>query len=151
MTCILKMFGLNVIRKSSYPYCGFSWFPSVPLDKCWRQATTAFLQKKGKVTVLWRHVGEWRYSSTFLNLSTRWRWVVSFTPLPLYPRGKSPRYPLDRRLGEPQSRSGPCEQEKNLALPGIEPGPELPNHFLFTTHQSFYHRRYVMREWSVFK
>jgi hypothetical protein len=24
--------------------------------------------------------------------------VVSFAPLPLYPRGNSPRYPLDRRL-----------------------------------------------------
>jgi len=32
-----------------------------------------------------------------------WRWVVSFTPRPLYRRGKSPRYPLDRRLGGPQS------------------------------------------------
>jgi hypothetical protein len=36
--------------------------------------------------------------------------VVSFMPLPLYPRGKSPRYPLDRRLGGPQS-----EEKKNLA------------------------------------
>jgi hypothetical protein len=27
--------------------------------------------------------------------------VVSFTPLPLYPRGNSPRYPMYRRLGEP--------------------------------------------------
>jgi hypothetical protein len=25
--------------------------------------------------------------------------MVSFTPQPLYPQGKSPRYPLDRRLG----------------------------------------------------
>jgi hypothetical protein len=32
--------------------------------------------------------------------------VVSFTPGPLYPQGKSPSYPLDRRLGGPQSRSG---------------------------------------------
>jgi hypothetical protein len=30
--------------------------------------------------------------------------VVSFTPRPLYLRGKSPRYPLDRRLGGPQRR-----------------------------------------------
>jgi hypothetical protein len=28
--------------------------------------------------------------------------VVSFTPRPLYPQGKSPWYPLDRRLGGPQ-------------------------------------------------
>jgi hypothetical protein len=44
----------------------------------------------------------------FLDLGTSWRWVVSFTPRPLYPRGKSPRYPLDRRLGGPQGRSGRC-------------------------------------------
>jgi len=24
------------------------------------------------------------------DLGTRWRWVVSFTPQPLYPQGKSP-------------------------------------------------------------
>jgi hypothetical protein len=37
----------------------------------------------------WRHMGEWKYSSTFL-LGTRWRWVVSFTPLLLYLRGRAP-------------------------------------------------------------
>jgi hypothetical protein len=26
----------------------------------------------------------------FLDLGARWRWVVCFTPLPLYPQGKSP-------------------------------------------------------------
>jgi hypothetical protein len=31
--------------------------------------------------------------------------VVSFTPRPLYPQRNSPWYPLDRRLGGPQSRS----------------------------------------------
>jgi hypothetical protein len=40
--------------------------------------------------------------------------VVSFTPRPLYPRGKSPRYPLDRRLGGPQSRSARRGEEKIL-------------------------------------
>jgi len=29
-------------------------------------------------------------SSSILNLDTRWRWVVSFTLRPLYPRVKSP-------------------------------------------------------------
>jgi len=32
--------------------------------------------------------------------------MVSFTPRPLYPQGKSSCYPLDRRLGGPQNRSG---------------------------------------------
>jgi hypothetical protein len=42
--------------------------------------------------------------------------------LPLYHQGKSPWYPLDRRLGEPQSRSGGGGEEKNSQPPlGIEP------------------------------
>jgi hypothetical protein len=44
----------------------------------------------------WRHVGKWRYSSTIPDLGTRWKWVVSFTSFPLYPRIKSPWCPLDR-------------------------------------------------------
>jgi hypothetical protein len=37
--------------------------------------------------------------------------------------GKHPRYPLDRRLGGPQSRSGRCGGEKISPLRGIEPRP----------------------------
>jgi hypothetical protein len=37
-------------------------------------------------------------------------------------QGKSVRYTLDMRLGGPQSRYERCGEEKNLALPGIEPG-----------------------------
>jgi hypothetical protein len=41
-------------------------------------------------------------------------------PWQLYPQGKSPRYPLDRRLGGPQSCSGCSGEEKNSqAPPGI--------------------------------
>jgi hypothetical protein len=48
--------------------------------------------------------------------------VFSFTPRPLYPQGKSPWYPLDRRLGGPQSSSGHGGEEKNSQpQPGIEP------------------------------
>jgi hypothetical protein len=55
----------------------------------------------------------------FLDLGTSWRLVVNFTPRPLYPRGKSPRYPLDRRLRGPQSRSGRFGEEKILDPTGI--------------------------------
>jgi hypothetical protein len=48
-----------------------------------------------------------------LDLGIRWSWVVSFTPRPLYSQGKSPWYPLDRRLGGSQSRSGRGGDEKN--------------------------------------
>jgi len=48
-----------------------------------------------------------------LNTGTRWRRVVSFTPQPLYLRGKSTRCPLDGRLGGPQSRYGRAGRENN--------------------------------------
>jgi hypothetical protein len=63
--------------------------------------------------------GKWRYSSTILDLGTRWRLVVGITLRPFYPRGKGPRYTLDRRLGGPQRRSGRCGVQKNLAPAGI--------------------------------
>jgi hypothetical protein len=52
--------------------------------------------------------------------------VVSFTPWPLYSQGKSSWYPLDRRLGGPQSRSGRGGLEKipSPAPPRI--GPHYP-------------------------
>jgi hypothetical protein len=40
----------------------------------------------------WRYMGERRYSSTSLHLGSSWRLAASFTPLPFYPRGNSPRY-----------------------------------------------------------
>jgi hypothetical protein len=46
--------------------------------------------------------------------------MVSFTPLPLYLRRKSPWYPLDRRLGGPQSRSSLHRKVKMFTLPGLE-------------------------------
>jgi hypothetical protein len=36
-----------------------------------------------------------------LDLGTSWRWVVNFTPPPALPPGKSPLYPLNKRLGGP--------------------------------------------------
>jgi hypothetical protein len=58
----------------------------------------------------------------------RWRWVVSFTPRLLYPQGKNPWYPLDRRLGGPQIPSGRGSEEKNSQPPpGIETeNPDCP-------------------------
>jgi hypothetical protein len=57
-----------------------------------------------------------------LDFDTRWKWVVSFMPRPLYPQEKSPWYPLDRRLGGPQSRSEHGGEEKNSQpLPRLEP------------------------------
>jgi hypothetical protein len=50
--------------------------------------------------------------------------VVSFMSQLIYPKGKSPRYPLNRRLGGPQNQSGCGGKEieiPSLSLPRIEP------------------------------
>jgi len=38
-----------------------------------------------------------------------------------HPQGKSPWYPLDRRLGGPQSRSGSGDEKNSQPPPEIEP------------------------------
>jgi hypothetical protein len=39
----------------------------------------------------------------------------------LYPHGKNPWYPLDRRLGGPETQSGRRGEEKNSQpIPGLE-------------------------------
>jgi hypothetical protein len=42
---------------------------------------------------------KWCIDLSFLDLGTSLRWVVGFTPLPLYTQWKNPRYSLGRRLG----------------------------------------------------
>jgi hypothetical protein len=52
--------------------------------------------------------------------TSKWRPVGLFTFRLRYPRGKSSRYILDRRLSGPQSRDGRCGEGIILSLPGIE-------------------------------
>jgi hypothetical protein len=59
--------------------------------------------------MLWRHIRMWRYSSIILDPSSRWTWVTTFTP-----QQNHPQYPLESRLGGPQSWSGHCGKEENL-------------------------------------
>jgi hypothetical protein len=67
-------------------------------------------------------LGSGSIAPCILYLGTRWRWVVSFTPWPLYPQGKSRWYSLDMRLGGSQSRSGRgCEEKNYKSQPGLDP------------------------------
>jgi hypothetical protein len=73
----------------------------------------------------------------FFDLDTRRRWVVSFTPRPLYPQGKCPWYPLDRRLCGPQNRTGRGGEDKNSqSLPELEPPIIKPVARVYTTKLS---------------
>jgi hypothetical protein len=64
-----------------------------------------------RLKVVGRMSEEWRYSFTCLDLGIKCRRVVSFTSLPLFHRGKSPQYALDRRQVMPQRRSGRCRSD----------------------------------------
>jgi hypothetical protein len=69
--------------------------------------------------------GEWRYSYTIPDLGTGWKRVFSFTPLPLYPRGKKTgTYWIERWVG-PRAGLEAMVKLKILPLPGIELQPSL--------------------------
>jgi hypothetical protein len=61
------------------------------------------------------------YRSIFLDLGTSGRLVVSFTPRPLYPQGKSPR--THWLGGLVDHRAGLNDMEKILAPPELELRP----------------------------
>jgi hypothetical protein len=55
-----------------------------------------------------------------LTLGTGWRKVVSFKPPTRFAPEEDPRYPLDRRLGRLQNRSGLSgrkKKKKEILLP----------------------------------
>jgi hypothetical protein len=61
--------------------------------------------------------------------------------------GKSPRYPLIRRLGGPQSRSGLCRERKHLlSLPGIGPWLSSPWPVTIPTELT---RLLLLSEWET--
>jgi hypothetical protein len=87
-------------------------------------------------------------ASGILDLGTRWRWVVSFTHPPLYPQGKSLWYPLDVRLGGPQSRYGRGSEKFPASA-----GSRTPDHQgrivqPYTTELSRYPKLYSFEEKS---
>jgi hypothetical protein len=67
----------------------------------------------------------WRNGGIAPRIGNKWRRVVSFTPWLLYPHGKCPWYPLDRRLGGLQNRSGCGGEEKSFPAPA---GTRTPDH-----------------------
>jgi hypothetical protein len=58
----------------------------------------------------------------FLDLGTSWRWAVSFTPRPLYPRERAPGTHCIGGWVDPRAGLDMAKW-KFLTLPGIEPRP----------------------------
>jgi hypothetical protein len=77
-----------------------------------------YAYKSSPTTHLWRRRGERRYSSYLFTTSALEGEVSGerHAPAALDHREKDPRYPLDRRLGGPHSRSGHRGQKKILYL-----------------------------------
>jgi len=79
-----------------------------------------FLTEHHAMKTYWESGGR---DPRILNVGTRRRKVFSFTSRPPYPRGNNPRYPLDRRLDGPQSRSGRGDEKKSHHCPHWELNP----------------------------
>jgi len=56
-----------------------------------------------------------------LNLDTRWRWMVTFTSLPLYPWGRAPSTHWIWGWVGPRPSVDVVADKKSLPLPGIKP------------------------------
>jgi hypothetical protein len=65
-------------------------------------------------TTPWRLKGSGGIAPHILNLSTGWRWVVSFIPWQVYPQGRSLWYLLDRKLGVSQIWFQHGDEEKRF-------------------------------------
>jgi hypothetical protein len=91
-------------------------------------------------------MGEWRYSSTHSLTSALVadEWSAS-RPGRITPRERRPPwYPLDRRLGEPQSRSGRGGEQKNSQPPLI-----VKKFFAFYRTRKFITVLTTARHWSL--
>jgi hypothetical protein len=65
-------------------------------------------------------MGEWMYSSTFLDLGTSWTWVVSFTPRQLYPGERAPGTHWIGGWVGPRTSLDDAEKRKFMTLSGLE-------------------------------
>jgi hypothetical protein len=68
----------------------------------------------------------------FLDLGRKWKLAVSVTLLSLYLDGNSSRYPLYRRLGGPQSRSGFYGGKKSYLTSYVDIQIQRPININFT-------------------
>jgi hypothetical protein len=85
--------------------------------------TRCEFSRDGKVVLVHNTKAYWRTRGTFpviLYLGTRWRWVVKFTPLPLYPWERTP-VPTEQEVrSTPEAVQRVLEKRKSLA-PTVQP------------------------------
>jgi hypothetical protein len=85
-------------------------------------------------------MGEWRYDSTIFNLSTRWRWIISFMALPIYSQRNHWWYPLHRNLGDPEPFWPLWGRKKSVALARNQtPNSSVNQPIAWSLYQLSYH------------
>jgi hypothetical protein len=104
----------NSSQQGCYPYTRHTIWSTVPCRLSLNILAATNTYATTLATTPWRGIGGGSIAPLILNLDTRRKSVVSFTPRPLYNRGNSHRRPLDRRLGGPQSQSGRGGEEKKF-------------------------------------
>jgi hypothetical protein len=90
----------------------------------------------------WRCMRRWRNSSTFLDLDSRQRWLVSFTNRLSYLHGHSFWYSVDIRLVGPHSVAGQGAEEKISCTAPIQ-------HQSFLSYTELSQATYKMCIWFV--
>jgi hypothetical protein len=73
-------------------------------------------------TKTWRQMVERRHNPRILNLGSKWWWLISFAPRPLYYQESRLWFPSYKCAESAQGRSGRYgEENDHLSLQGIEP------------------------------
>ena len=91
-----------------------------------------------------------------LNLGTRWRCVVTFTPWMLCHRVKSPRYQVNMRLGGPRAGLDIRRREKSLAPARIwtmirQSSASYPSHYTDSTTGQVFLKKSHYRPGQILK
>jgi hypothetical protein len=91
--------------------------------------------------------GEWRYSATILDLSTRWRWVVRLHALAALPPGKSSSVSIGYVLGwDPEPVWTLWRREQSCLCRDLNSGYPTHSPSLYQlSYPDSYERKYVSR------
>jgi hypothetical protein len=114
-----------------------------PVMSCWRWGLQCVWNINSMV---WQNMVK---KLSLCWISSKWRWVVSFRPWPLYPWGESSHYPLCRRLGGSQSPPG-CGGKEQSPSPCWESNPGCPAHSLVTILTEFFQliQNMIFKKWN---